>query len=98
MNKAELITALAEHYDGNKAEAGRALDAVVQTITAAVVDGEKVTITGFGSFSKGHRGPRTVRNPRTGEQSQSKAVDYPKFSAGSLLKAYVSGEKKLPTK
>ena len=96
MNKAQLIEALAHHYDGNKTEAGKALNAVVETITRQTAAGEKVSITGFGVFEKVHRAARMVRNPRTGERKRAKATAVPRFRAGSELKAYVSGAKKLP--
>jgi DNA-binding protein HU-beta len=96
VNKAELIEALSSHYDGNKAEASRALNAVVQTITYSTASGEKVSITGFGVFEKVPRAARMVRNPRTGERKRAKATAVPRFRAGSDLKAYVSGAKKVP--
>jgi DNA-binding protein HU-beta len=96
MNKAQLIEALADHYDGSKAEAGKALNAVVETITRQTAAGEKVSITGFGVFEKVPRPARMVRNPRTGERKRAKATAVPRFRAGSDLKAYVSGAKKLP--
>jgi DNA-binding protein HU-beta len=96
MNKAQLIEALADHYDGSKAEAGKALNAVVETITRQTAAGEKVSITGFGVFEKVPRAARMVRNPRTGERKRAKATAVPRFRAGSDLKAFVSGAKKLP--
>lgn len=96
MNKAEFIEVLATHFDGNKAEAARALNAVTQTITYQTATGEKVTITGFGVFEKVHRSARMVRNPRTGERKRAKATAIPRFRAGTDLKAYVSGAKKVP--
>src|SRR5215213_5911314 len=96
MNKAQLIEALADHYNGSKAEAAKALNAVVETITRKTAAGEKVSITGFGVFEKVSRAARMVRNPRTGERKRAKATAVPRFRAGSDLKAYVSGAKKLP--
>ena len=96
MNKAELIEALSAHYDGSKTEAAKALNAVVQTITYKTAAGEKVSITGFGVFEKVHRSARMVRNPRTGERKRAKATAVPRFRAGTDLKAYVSGAKKVP--
>ena len=96
MNKAELIEALSAHYDGSKTEAAKALNAVVQTITYKTAVGEKVSITGFGVFEKVHRDARMVRNPRTGERKRAKATAVPRFRAGTDLKAYVSGAKKVP--
>jgi DNA-binding protein HU-beta len=96
VNKAELIEALAAEYDGSKAQAAKALNAVIDTITYSTARGEKVSITGFGVFEKIRRPARMVRNPRTGERKRAKATSVPKFRAGSELKAYVSGEKKPP--
>ncbi|MGH3341075.1 MAG: HU family DNA-binding protein [Propionibacteriaceae bacterium] len=96
MNKAELIQAVSAYYDGSKSEAAKALNAVVETITYKTAAGEKVSITGFGVFEKVHRSARMVRNPRTGERKRAKATSVPRFRAGSDLKAYVSGAKKVP--
>jgi DNA-binding protein HU-beta len=96
VNKAELIQAVAAYYDGSKSEAAKALNAVVETITYKTAAGEKVSITGFGVFEKVHRSARMVRNPRTGERKRAKATSVPRFRAGSDLKAYVSGAKKVP--
>ena len=96
MNKAELIQAVAVYYDGSKTEAAKALNAVVETITYKTAAGEKVSITGFGVFEKVHRSARMVRNPRTGERKRAKATAVPRFRAGTDLKAYVSGAKKVP--
>jgi DNA-binding protein HU-beta len=96
VNKAELIQALSAYYDGSKSEAAKALNAVVETITYKTAAGEKVSITGFGVFEKVHRSARMVRNPRTGERKRAKATSVPRFRAGSDLKAYVSGAKKVP--
>lgn len=97
MNKADLIRALAKHYDGSKTEAARALNAVVETITFSTAAGEKVSITGFGVFEKVSRGERMVRNPRTGERKKAEPTAVPRFRPGTDLKAYVSGAKPLPT-
>jgi DNA-binding protein HU-beta len=96
VNKAELIQALSAYYDGSKTEAAKALNAVVETITYKTAAGEKVSITGFGVFEKVHRSARMVRNPRTGERKRAKATAVPRFRAGTDLKAYVSGAKKVP--
>lgn len=97
LNKAEFIEVLAStHFDGNKAEAARALNAVTQTITYEVATGGKVTITGFGVFEKIHRPARVVRNPRTGERKDAEAMDLARFRPGTNLKAYVTGAKEVP--
>lgn len=95
MNKAQFIEVLSStHFNGNKAQASQALNAVLQTITHQVATGEKVTLTGFGSFEKVHRPARQVRNPRTGERKRTKATAVPRFRAGADLKANVADAKK----
>ncbi|MBC2933334.1 HU family DNA-binding protein [Nocardioides sp. zg-1228] len=96
MNKSELIDALAARYEGNRKQAAHALESVLDTITREVAKGEKVAITGFGSFEKAVRNARWVRNPQTGERMKSKKKSVPKFSAGKELKDVISGSKKLP--
>lgn len=96
MNKAELVEALAVHFNGNKAEATRALNAVVQTIIYKTATEDSVTILGFGAFEKTVRPARVVQDPRTGERHRVKALATPKFRPGSEFKAYVSGAKKVP--
>jgi DNA-binding protein HU-beta len=96
VNKSQFIDALAARFEGNRKQAADALDAVLSTITREVAKGEKVAITGFGSFEKRVRDARWVRNPRTGERIKAKKTAIPKFSAGADLKAVVSGAKKLP--
>ena len=96
MNKSQLIDALAARFEGNKKAAAHALESVLDTITREVAKGEKVAITGFGSFEKRVREARWVRNPATGARMKSKKTNVPKFSAGAELKAIVSGAKKLP--
>ena len=97
VNKSQLIDALAARYEGNKKAAAHALESVLDTITREVAKGEKVAITGFGSFEKRVREARWVRNPATGQRMKSKRTPVPKFSAGAELKAIVSGAKKLPS-
>jgi DNA-binding protein HU-beta len=96
VNKSQLVDTLATRFDGNRKAAQHALESVLDTITREVAKGEKVAITGFGSFEKRVRDARWVRNPRTGERIKAKKTAIPKFSAGADLKAVVSGAKKLP--
>jgi DNA-binding protein HU-beta len=96
MNKSELVEALATHYDGSRADAAKALGAVVHAISAATAAGERVAITGFGVFERVERPARTVRNPRTGERLEAPATAVPRFRAGSELKAYVAGQRPVP--
>lgn len=96
MNKAELIEALAAHFGGNKAEAGRMLNIVMETIIHETARHGKVGITGFGVFEKVHREERVVRNPRTGERKTAEETYVVRFRPGSDMKAYVTGDKELP--
>jgi DNA-binding protein HU-beta len=96
VNKSQLIETLAGRFEGNKKAAAHALESVLDTITREVAKGEKVAITGFGSFEKRVRDARWVRNPRTGERIKAKKTAIPKFNPGADLKAVVSGAKKLP--
>ena len=96
MNKSQLIDALAARYEGNRKAAQQALESVLDTITREVARGEKVAITGFGSFEKRVREARWVRNPQTGARIKAKKTAVPKFTAGADLKNVVSGAKKLP--
>lgn len=96
VNKSQLIDTLAARFEGNKKQAAHALESVLDTITREVAKGEKVAITGFGSFEKRVRDARWVRNPRTGERIKAKKTAVPKFSPGADLKNVVSGAKKLP--
>jgi DNA-binding protein HU-beta len=95
VNKSELIDVLAEKIGTSKKDAQIAVDALLDTITRAVVAGEKVAITGFGIFEKVERGARTARNPRTGATVKVKKTNIPKFRPGAELKALVSGAKKV---
>ena len=86
MNKSELIDAIAETAGLSKAQAGKALDATVEAVTAALKAGDEVTLVGFGSFYVADREARTGRNPRTGEEIKIEASKQPKFRAGKSLK------------
>ncbi|RMG54214.1 MAG: HU family DNA-binding protein [Gammaproteobacteria bacterium] len=90
MNKSELIDAVANAADMTKADATRAVDAVVQVITDALKDGDQVTLVGFGTFLVREREARQGRNPRTGETIQIAASKVPAFKAGKALKDAVN--------
>lgn len=90
MNKSELIEAIAASADIPKAAAGRALDAVVATITSELNKGEQVALVGFGTFSVKDRAARTGRNPQTGAEIQIAAAKVPGFKAGKALKDAVN--------
>ncbi len=90
MNKSELIEAIAESADIPKAAAGRALDAMVETVTGALKKDDQVVLVGFGTFSVKDRAARTGRNPQTGEEIQIAAAKVPSFKAGKALKDAVN--------
>ena len=90
MNKAELVEAVASAANLSKADAGRAVDAVVGSIASSLSNGEQVAVVGFGTFSVKHRAARAGRNPRTGEAIQIQASNVPGFKAGKALKDAVN--------
>ncbi|WNH51080.1 MULTISPECIES: HU family DNA-binding protein [Stenotrophomonas] len=90
MNKTELIDAVAENADLTKAEANRAVDAVVAAITKALKGGDAVTLVGFGTFQVRDRAARTGRNPKTGDTIKIAASKNPSFKAGKALKDAVN--------
>jgi len=90
MNKSDLVDAIADSAGLSKADAGRALDALVDTVTGALKGGQAVSLVGFGTFSVRDRAARTGRNPRTGETIQIKASKNPAFKAGKALKDAVN--------
>lgn len=90
MNKSELIDAIAGSADITKADAGRALDATIAAITAALQAGDAVTLVGFGTFSVKERAARKGRNPKTGETIDIAASKVPDFKAGKGLKDAVA--------
>ncbi|HYP71698.1 MAG TPA: HU family DNA-binding protein [Variovorax sp.] len=90
MNKTELIDGVAAAADISKAEAGRAVDAVVSEITKALKKGDSVTLVGFGTFQVRARAERTGRNPKTGDTIKIAASNNPSFKAGKALKDAVN--------
>lgn len=90
MNKSELVDAIAAEADISKAAAGRAVDAMVSAVTAALQQGEQVSLVGFGTFSVRERAARTGRNPQTGENIEIRAAKIPAFKAGKALKDAVN--------
>jgi DNA-binding protein HU-beta len=95
VNKSQLIDAIAERYEGNRKMAAHALESVLDTITREVAKGEKVAITGFGSFERAVRNSRWVRNPQTGERMQTAQKFVPKFTPGQDLRNIIAGVKQL---
>jgi DNA-binding protein HU-beta len=90
MNKAELVDAVAGAANLSKADAGRAVDAVVDAVTKALKKGQQVSVVGFGTFSVKHRAARSGRNPRTGDTIKIAASNVPGFKAGKALKDAVN--------
>ncbi|MFJ3661381.1 HU family DNA-binding protein [Streptomyces sp. NPDC090119] len=95
MNKAQLVEAIADKMGGRQ-QAADAVDAVLDAIVRSVVAGDRVSVTGFGSFEKVDRPARYARNPQTGERVRVKKTSVPRFRAGQGFKDLVSGSKKLP--
>ena len=91
MNKSELVDAIATSADIPKASAGRALDAVIASITGALTSGDAVSLVGFGTFDVKDRAARTGRNPQTGQPIEIAASKVPSFKAGKALKDAVNG-------
>lgn len=90
MNKSELVDKVASEAKLTKADAGRAVDAMLQSIGKALKKGDSVSLVGFGTFSVRERAARTGRNPQTGEQIKIKASKVPAFKAGKQLKDSVN--------
>ena len=86
MNKSELIASIATGADISKADAERALNATISTITSELANGGEVALVGFGTFKVNDRAARTGRNPQTGETIQIAAAKVPAFKAGKALK------------
>lgn len=90
MNKAELIEAIAASADLPKSTAARALDAITETITTALRDGDSVSLVGFGTFAVKDRAAREGRNPQTGATLQIAAARLPGFKPGKGLRDAVN--------
>ncbi|EHQ53201.1 histone family protein DNA-binding protein [Ectothiorhodospira sp. PHS-1] len=90
MNKSELIEAVASSADLPKAAAARAVDSMIDVISATLRQGDQVTIVGFGTFLVRKREARSGRNPRTGETIEIAASNVPSFKAGKALKDAVN--------
>jgi DNA-binding protein HU-beta len=85
MNKAELISTLADEAGITKTQANTALDAFIGAVTKTLKKGDKVTLVGFGTFSVSKRAARNGRNPQTGETIKIKARKVARFKAGKEL-------------
>ena len=90
MNKTELRDAIAEQADLSNAQADKALEAVIASITKVVAAGEKVAVAGFGTFESRERSARTGRNPQTGEAIEIAASKAPAFKPAAAFKNAVN--------
>lgn len=86
MNKTELVAAVAAKAELSKKDAEAAVKAVIDSVTEALADGDKVALVGFGTFEVKTRAARTGKNPRTGEAVSIPASKVPSFKAGAALK------------
>lgn len=89
MNKAQLIDAIAAEAKMTKADAKKALEAMIKGTTGALKKGDRVALIGFGSFSVSKRSARTGRNPQTGKEIKIPAKKVVKFKAGADLSKVV---------
>ena len=89
MTKAEFISAVAEKAEISKKDADAVVNAVIESITEALKDGDKVSLVGFGTFEVKARSARTGMNPRTKEVIEIPATKSPSFKAGSAFKEAV---------
>ncbi|EZH65022.1 DNA-binding protein [Bacillaceae bacterium JMAK1] len=90
MNKADLIRVVAEKSELTKKQSETAVNAIFETITENLQNGERVQLIGFGQFETRKRDARKVRNPRTGEEIEVKASMSPAFKPGKQLKQAVN--------
>ncbi|HCX15240.1 MAG TPA: DNA-binding protein HU [Rhodospirillaceae bacterium] len=90
MNKNDLIAAVADSAGLTKADAAKAVDSILENITASLKKQNEVRLVGFGTFSVARRAASEGRNPRTGEKIKIPASKRPKFSAGKALKDAVN--------
>lgn len=90
MNKEELIHAVAEKTELAKKDASKAVNAMLDTITETLASGEKLALTGFGTFQVKERAAREGRNPKTGEAVSIPAKNAPAFTPGKNLKEAVN--------
>ncbi|HMK52979.1 MAG TPA: HU family DNA-binding protein [Thermodesulfobacteriota bacterium] len=89
MTKAELIASIGKEAKISKASAEKAVNAFTNAVTKALKKGDKLALTGFGTFSVAKRRARTGRNPQTGKEIKIAATRVAKFKAGNLLKSAV---------
>ena len=90
MNKGDLVDSISAETGLSKKDVGRVIDGMVENITYAMAQGEKVTLVGFGSFETKNRHERIGRNPKTGDTMTIPAAKVPRFSAGKVLKQKIA--------
>ncbi|MEJ5945399.1 HU family DNA-binding protein [Pseudokineococcus basanitobsidens] len=95
MNKGELVDVLEERL-GSRRAASDAMEAVLDAVVRAVARGERVAISGFGTFERADRAPRTGRNPRTGETVPIAGTSVPRFKPGTAFRALVADPGAMP--
>ena len=94
MTKAELVGFMAKKAGIAKGKAEASLNAFIDAVSGTLKKGNKIALTGFGTFSVSNRKARMGRNPQTGAAIKIKATKVPKFTAGKSLKEAVGGKKK----
>lgn len=90
MNKRDLVVKIATDASLTRAQAAKALEAFLEGIESSLVRGDRVTLSGFGTFGVSQRKARSVRNPRSGSSIQVAAKRVPRFAAGSELKTAIA--------
>lgn len=93
MNKTELIAKVAEKSGLTRKDSEKAVVALIDAITDALAEGDKIQLVGFGAFSVKERPARMGRNPKTGEPTEIPASRVPQFKAGKALREVIDGEK-----
>ena len=93
MTKRELVGKIAVEARLTRAQAARALDAFLQGIQSSLVRGDRVIISGFGTFGISHRKARRVRNPRSGHAMEVAAKRVPRFAPGVELKSAIENHR-----
>jgi DNA-binding protein HU-beta len=94
LNKKELVDSVADATGQSKRAVADVLDATIEQVQKQVKKGERVSLPGFGTFSRRARAARTARNPRTGEEIKIKATKVPAFKPGAGFKDTVAGGRK----
>jgi DNA-binding protein HU-beta len=93
VTKAELVSAVAEQAELTKADAEKAVKALIEAVTGCLVSGDKLSLVGFGTFSTAKRAARKGQNPQTGKKIEIPASITPRFRAGKALKDAVNAKK-----